>query len=162
MDMKAKLGITVLAVLLVISIAGNFYLYTSLSPVKAENETLESDVNDLKSRVATLETNTASLENEVAELKKSKLMEVLTYSHYLNEISVSGGLFNYGMDTATGISIKMMWYDTLDNKVYEATMAVEDILGGESQEVSATYAYVGVIDDWSYTIHWDQGERSYP
>ena len=75
-----------LACVLAVSVVGNFYLYTSLSSANAqiaEYGTLESDVDDLKSRVA-------SLESDVVELKKSKLIEFLGYSHYLNEISVSG------------------------------------------------------------------------
>ena len=158
-----------LLVLLIVSGVGNLYLYTSLSSANAEiesmnveYETLESDVEDIKSRVATLENDTTSLENEIVELKKSKLWHILTYAHYLNEITVTGTLFNYGMDAADGISIKMTWYDALDNKVYEAIMVVEDVSGGESQDVFAKYAYVGLIEDWSYTIHWNQGEISYP
>jgi len=157
-----------LVCVLAASVVGNFHLYTSLSSANAQIEsmnvqygTLESDVESLKGRVATLETDTTSLENEIAELKKSKLLEMLSYSHYNDEIFVGGSLFNYGTDAATGISIKMTWYAS-NNKVYEATIVVEDIPGGRGRPFSATYSYVGTIDDMNYTIHWDQGEISYP
>lgn len=159
----------VLVCALAASVVGNFHLYTSLSSANAQIEfkdaqygTLESDVESLKGRVATLETDTTSLQDEIAELKNSKLLDMLSHTRYLNEIRVGGALFNYGTDAATGISIKMTWYDALNNKVYEATIVVEDIPGGHWRQVSATYSYVELIDHWSYTIHWDQGEISYP
>lgn len=124
-----------LVCVLAASVVGNFLLYTSLS-------------------------SAASLENEIAELKKSKLLVangMLSFYPYQNEINVSGALFNYGTDTATGISIKMTWYAS-NNKVDEATIVVEDIPGGHWRYVSATHSYVGLIDSMNYTIHWDQGE----
>lgn len=155
---KAKVGLVVSTVLIVILAITNVWSYTNL---QNQINSLNDDKINLQTQVDALTTDKNNLQNEVNSLKASWLHEVNREwsDHHpwfgSTHISISGAIFNSGTNSAYNVAYTIRIYDSSGTLLKSEELLLGTIIGKSYKNYDTDIGYSGNADYITTTLTHD-------
>lgn len=179
---KAKVGLVVCAILVVILAISSIWLYTRINTLETDKDNLQSQVNSLEtdksnlesqvsilqtdkstleSQVGYLQTQINSLQSEIDSLKEPYLLTVNVYwsdNHPLfgtPYVSIEGTIFNSGTDSAYNVVYTVKIYDSSHTLLKSEDISLGTISGSFYKNFDVNIEYSGDADYITTTLTYD-------
>lgn len=157
---KAKIGLVVCVVLVVILAVSNGLSYSNLHRCYSQYDTLETSYNNYVSSHHYLDSDYDAIKDERDGLKAPKLIKNLAGLHWIEEngigyISFGGQVFNVGAYTAYDCKLHVKGYQdsflVVDTYVLLGTIEGESIIIFDEEN---NFRASEMLSSWSITPEW--------